>query len=44
MSQAQVYDKFGEFIVLDKKKTSCGRRLIARDDSLRQKSVTPAPN
>jgi hypothetical protein len=35
LSKGQVYDKFGEFIVLDEKKSSCGRRLIARDDALR---------
>lgn len=44
MSQEAVYNKFGEFIVLDQKKTSCGKRLIARDDMLRQKSVTTSPN
>jgi hypothetical protein len=32
LSKGQVYDKFGEFIVLDDKKSSCGRRLIARED------------
>lgn len=35
MTKGQVYDKFGEFILLDQKKTSCGKRLISRDEKLR---------
>lgn len=34
MTKQDVYDKLGEFVVLDEKKTSCGKRLIARDDAL----------
>lgn len=36
MTKAQVYDKFGEFIVLDEKKSACGKRLIARDEGFRK--------
>jgi hypothetical protein len=35
LTKGQTFDKFGEFIVLDEKKSSCGRRLIARDDTWR---------
>lgn len=34
MTKQDVYDKFGEFVVLDEKKSACGKRLIARDDAL----------
>ena len=34
MTKQDIYDKFGEFVVLDEKKSSCGKRLIARDDAL----------
>jgi hypothetical protein len=43
MSKVQVYDKFGEFITLDEKKSSCGRRLIERDDALRTGQIKKAP-